>query len=109
MREALDQLPPGGPPPVVVSEGANTMDMARLLLPAHAPRTRLDAGTWGTMGVGLGYAIAAAAAGALGRQQAAGGGGPGGAAGAEGGQLVVAVEGDSAFGFSGMEVETIVR
>lgn len=52
-------------------------------------RLRLDAGTWGTMGVGLGYAIAAAAV--------------------RPGRLVVAVEGDSAFGFSGMEVETIVR
>ena len=52
-------------------------------------RLRLDAGTWGTMGVGLGSAVAAAAA--------------------QPERLVVAVEGDSAFGFSGMEVETLVR
>ena len=52
-------------------------------------RLRLDAATWGTMGVGLGYAIAAATT----RPE----------------RLVVAVEGDSAFGFSGMECETIVR
>lgn len=78
------------PAPVVVSEGANTMDMARLLLPVAAPRTRLDAGTWGTMGVGLGYGIAAGVT-------------------AEPGQVVFAVEGDSAFGFSGMEVETMQR
>lgn len=61
----------------------------RLILQASAPRTRLDAGTWGTMGVGLGYAIGAAVA--------------------QPGRLVVAVEGDSAFGFSGMECETIAR
>jgi thiamine pyrophosphate-dependent acetolactate synthase large subunit-like protein len=60
-----------------------------LLEPVTEPRLRLDAGTWGTMGVGPGYAIAAATA-LRGRQ-------------------VVAVEGDSAFGFSGMEVETMCR
>ena len=49
----------------------------------------MDAGTWGTMGVGLGYAIAAATA----RPD----------------RLSIAVEGDSAFGFSGMECETICR
>jgi hypothetical protein len=61
----------------------------RLILePAVEGRLRLDAGTWGTMGVGLGYAIAAATC---------------------TDRLVVAVEGDSAFGFSGMEVETMSR
>lgn len=59
-----------------------------ILEPAVEGRLRLDAGTWGTMGVGLGYAIAAATC---------------------TDRLVVAVEGDSAFGFSGMEVETMVR
>lgn len=63
--------------------------MARLLLPAYEPRTRIDAGTWGTMGVGLGGAIASGVV----RPD----------------RLTLAVEGDSAFGFSGMEVETIVR
>ena len=60
-----------------------------ILEPAVEGRLRLDAATWGTMGVGLGYAIAAATA--------------------RPGRLVVAVEGDSAFGFSGMECETIAR
>jgi 2-hydroxyacyl-CoA lyase 1 len=46
----------------VVSEGANTMDVGRPVLVQNAPRTRLDAGTWGTMGIGLGYCIAAAVA-----------------------------------------------
>ena len=54
---------------------------------------RLDAGTFGTMGVGLGFSIAAAL---LARDRWPG-------------KRVVCVEGDSAFGFSGMEVETICR
>ena len=74
---------------IIVSEGANTMDIGRTQLPNARPRTRLDAGTYGTMGVGLGFAIAAAVACPD--------------------QPVVAVEGDSGFGFSGMEVETICR
>lgn len=79
-----------GSPPVVVSEGANTMDMARLTLgPVTSPRTRVDAGTWGTMGVGPGAAVAAAVVG--------------------GGARVFAVEGDSALGFSLAELETMVR
>ena len=65
-------------------------DMARLLLPVTEPRTRIDAATWGTMGVGLGSAIAAAVV-------------------HHGERAVIAVEGDSAFGFSGMELETMVR
>ncbi|MCL2535120.1 MAG: oxalyl-CoA decarboxylase [Nocardiaceae bacterium] len=73
---------------VLVSEGANTLDNARNIIPIHFPRHRLDVGTWGVMGVGLGYAIAAAV---------------------ETGHRVVAIEGDSAFGFSGMEIETICR
>ncbi|ONL95503.1 Sodium/hydrogen exchanger 2 [Zea mays] len=55
-------LAEGSPAPVVVSEGANTMDVGRPVLVQNAPRTRLDAGTWGTMGIGLGYCIAAAVA-----------------------------------------------
>ncbi|XP_004385326.1 2-hydroxyacyl-CoA lyase 1 isoform X1 [Trichechus manatus latirostris] len=77
----------------VVSEGANTMDIGRTVLQNYLPRHRLDAGTFGTMGVGLGFAIAAALV-AKDRHP---------------GQRVICVEGDSAFGFSGMEVETICR
>ncbi len=76
------------PDTVLVNEGANTLDFARDILPMSAPRRRLDSGTWGVMGVGLGYAIAAAV---------------------ETGLPVLAIEGDSAFGFSGMELETICR
>ncbi|CAI0451470.1 unnamed protein product [Linum tenue] len=87
IRDAISGM--GSPAPIVVSEGANTMDVGRSVLVQSEPRTRLDAGTWGTMGVGLGYCIAAAVA--------------------EPDRLVVAVEGDSGFGFSAMEVETLVR
>ncbi|GJN12952.1 hypothetical protein PR202_ga31281 [Eleusine coracana subsp. coracana] len=83
IRDAI--LAEGSPAPIVVSEGANTMDVGRAVLVQNEPRTRLDAGTWGTMGVGLGYCIAAAVAAPE--------------------RLVVAVEGDSGFGFSAMEVE----
>jgi 2-hydroxyacyl-CoA lyase 1 len=86
LKESLNALVPS---PVIVSEGANTMDMARLCLgPVREGRTRIDAGTWGTMGVGLGSAIAAAAL---------------------TGRRAVAVEGDSALGFSLAELETAVR
>ncbi|KAL8161818.1 hypothetical protein V2J09_013307 [Rumex salicifolius] len=87
IRDAI--LGVGSPAPIVVSEGANTMDVGRAVLVQMEPRTRLDAGTWGTMGVGLGYCIAAAVA--------------------SPDRLVVAVEGDSGFGFSAIEVETLVR
>jgi oxalyl-CoA decarboxylase len=76
------------PDAIFVNEGANTLDLARGVIDMHQPRKRLDVGTWGVMGVGMGYAIAAAI---------------------ETGKPVLAVEGDSAFGFSGMEVETICR
>jgi 2-hydroxyacyl-CoA lyase 1 len=72
-------------------------DIARTVLPSEQPRHRLDAGTFATMGVGLGYAIAAQIAAV---QRAAPGHAP---------QRVVAVLGDSAFGFSAMELETAAR
>uniref|UniRef100_A0A3P9MZ11 2-hydroxyacyl-CoA lyase n=1 Tax=Poecilia reticulata TaxID=8081 RepID=A0A3P9MZ11_POERE len=78
---------------IIVSEGANTMDIGRTMLNNYLPRHRLDAGTFGTMGVGLGFAIAAAAVETTRTKP----------------QRVVCVEGDSAFGFSGMEVETMCR
>lgn len=74
---------------IIVSEGANTMDIGRTQMPNNLPRSRLDAGSFGTMGVGMGYAIAAATV--------------------HPDRPVVAVEGDSGFGFSGMEVETLTR
>jgi oxalyl-CoA decarboxylase len=76
------------PETILVNEGANTLDLARGVIDIYRPRKRLDVGTWGVMGIGMGQAIAAAV---------------------ETGHPVLAVEGDSAFGFSGMEVETICR
>src|SRR5262250_2110599 len=76
------------PDAILVNEGANTLDLARGVIDMYRPRKRLDVGTWGVMGIGMGQAIAAAL---------------------ETGHPVLAVEGDSAFGFSGMEVETICR
>lgn len=78
---------------IIVSEGANTMDIGRTMLFNILPRHRLDAGTFGTMGVGPGFAIAAAL---YCRDRYPG-------------KRVICVEGDSAFGFSGMELETMVR
>ena len=76
------------PDAILVNEGANTLDFARSIIDMYKPRKRLDVGTWGIMGIGMGQAIAAAV---------------------ETGHPVLAIEGDSAFGFSGMEVETICR
>ncbi|KAL8949439.1 MAG: hypothetical protein Q9222_004445, partial [Ikaeria aurantiellina] len=93
---------------VYISEGANTMDLSRSIFPVSFPRLRLDAGTHATMGVGMGYAIAAYIAyNGLGNT-------PGeaqvGASGMHGKRKkIVCLEGDSAFGFSAMEVETMAR
>src|SRR5215467_993854 len=76
------------PDAILVNEGANALDLTRGIIDMYRPRKRLDVGTWGVMGIGMGYAVAAAI---------------------ETGKPVLAVEGDSAFGFSGMEVETICR
>jgi oxalyl-CoA decarboxylase len=76
------------PDAILVNEGANTLDLARGIIDVYKPRKRIDVGTWGIMGIGMGYAIAAAV---------------------ETGKPVLCIEGDSAFGFSGMEIETICR
>lgn len=69
------------------------MDIGRTMMPNVEPRRRLDAGTFGTMGVGLGYTMAA---GFYCRDYSRR-------------TKVLAVLGDSAFGFSAMELETIQR
>jgi oxalyl-CoA decarboxylase len=76
------------PEAILVNEGANALDFTRSIVDMYQPRKRIDVGTWGIMGVGMGYCVAAAV---VTKQQ------------------VIAIEGDSAFGFSGMEVETICR
>ena len=84
LKQAIEERPDT----ILVNEGANTLDMARSIVNVHKPRHRIDVGTWGVMGIGMGAAIAATI---------------------ETGKQVLAVEGDSAFGFCGMEVETICR
>lgn len=102
IERTLHQLsPPDKGEIVYVSEGANTMDISRSVFPVSQARLRLDAGTYATMGVGLGYAIAAHAA--------YNGSAAEGKSGAAGSKKIVALEGDSAFGFSAMEVETMAR
>jgi len=76
------------PDACLVNEGANALDFTRSIVDMYKPRKRLDVGTWGVMGIGMGFCVAAAVV---------------------SGQQVIAIEGDSAFGFSGMEVETICR
>jgi 2-hydroxyacyl-CoA lyase 1 len=74
---------------VIVGEGANTMDIGRTQMPNKAPRLRLDAGSYGTMGIGMGFVIAAAVV--------------------HPDRPIVSVSGDAAIGFSGMEIETACR
>jgi oxalyl-CoA decarboxylase len=76
------------PDAMFVNEGANALDFTRSIVDMYKPRKRIDVGTWGIMGIGMGYCVAAAVTTK---------------------QPVIAIEGDSAFGFSGMEVETICR
>ncbi|CAK9828362.1 2-hydroxyacyl-CoA lyase 1 [Anthophora retusa] len=89
-KHIQDIIPPDC---IICSEGANTMDIGKTMLLNDEPRHRLDAATFGTMGVGLGFAIAAAL---YCKNNAPT-------------KRVLCVEGDSAFGFSGMEVETMFR
>ncbi len=74
---------------VIIGEGANTMDIGRTQMPNKSPRLRLDAGSYGTMGIGMGFVIAAAVV--------------------HPDRPIVSVSGDAAIGFSGMEIETACR
>src|SRR5947199_127122 len=74
---------------VIIGEGASTMDIGRTQLFNAKPRHRLDAGSYGTMGIGMGFVIAAAVV--------------------HPDKPIISVSGDSAIGFSGMEMETVCR
>ncbi len=74
---------------IIVAEGANTMDISRTVLNNYGPRLRLDAGSFGSMGLGHGYAIAAQAE--------------------NPNKRVLCLQGDGAFGFAGTECEVAVR
>jgi 2-hydroxyacyl-CoA lyase len=74
---------------IIIGEGASTMDIGRTQLFNSRPRHRLDAGSYGTMGIGMGFVIAAAVV--------------------HPDKPIISVSGDSAIGFSGMEIETACR
>lgn len=76
------------PEVTLVNEGANTLDDCRDAIDMSVPRHRIDCATWAIMGMGAGSAIGAAVA---------------------TGQPVVTIQGDSAFGFSGMEVSVMAE
>ena len=74
---------------MLVAEGSSSMDIGRTILSNSHANQRLDAGSFGTMGVAFGAAIASAA---LYPEK-----------------NIVMVVGDSSFGFSCMELETAAR
>lgn len=78
----------GNPDIILVNEGANTLDDTRDAINMSLPRHRVDCATWAIMGMGMGSMVGAAVA---------------------TGKQVVAIEGDSAFGFSGMDFSTACR
>ncbi|MDE6050028.1 MAG: oxalyl-CoA decarboxylase, partial [Paramuribaculum sp.] len=85
---AIKPVLESNPDVILINEGANTLDDTRDSVDMSLPRHRVDCATWSIMGMGMGSAIGAAVA---------------------TGKSVVAVEGDSAFGFSGMDFATICR
>lgn len=85
---AVKPILEANPDIILVNEGANTLDDTRDSIDMSLPRHRVDCATWAIMGMGMGSAIGAAIA---------------------TGKSVVAIEGDSAFGFSGMDFATICR
>lgn len=85
---AVKPILEANPDVILINEGANTLDDTRDSVDMFLPRHRVDCATWSIMGMGMGSAIGAAVA---------------------TGKSVVAIEGDSAFGFSGMDFATICR
>ncbi len=85
---AIKPVMAANPDVILVNEGANTLDDTRDTLDMTLPRHRIDCATWAIMGMGMGSCVGAAVA---------------------TGKSVVAIEGDSAFGFSGMDFSTICR
>ncbi len=85
---AIKPILESNPDVILVNEGANTLDDTRDTVDMSLPRHRIDCASWSIMGMGMGSTIGAAVA---------------------TGKSVVAIEGDSAFGFSGMDFATICR
>src|ERR1700675_941415 len=74
---------------IIIGERVSPMDIGRTQLFNAKPRHRLDAGSYGTMGIGMGLVIAAPVV--------------------HPDKPIISVSGDSAIGFSGMEMETVCR
>lgn len=85
---AVKPILEANPDVILINEGANTLDDTRDAVDMALPRHRVDCATWAIMGMGMGSAVGAAVS---------------------TGKSVVAIEGDSAFGFSGMDFATICR
>ncbi|MEZ3590627.1 MAG: oxalyl-CoA decarboxylase [Muribaculaceae bacterium] len=85
---AVKPIIEANPDIILINEGANTLDDTRDAIDMSLPRHRVDCATWAIMGMGMGSTVGAAVA---------------------TGKSVVAIEGDSAFGFSGMDFATICR
>lgn len=85
---AIKPIIESNPDIILINEGANTLDDTRDSIDMSLPRHRVDCATWAIMGMGMGSTIGAAVS---------------------TGKSVVAIEGDSAFGFSGMDFATVCR
>ncbi|MBD5254904.1 MAG: oxalyl-CoA decarboxylase [Barnesiella sp.] len=85
---AIKPILESNPDVILINEGANTLDDTRDTVDMALPRHRVDCASWSIMGMGIGSTIGAAVS---------------------TGKSVVAIEGDSAFGFSGMDFATICR
>lgn len=74
---------------ILVVDGAVILAAGRQTIPSYLPNHRFNSGVWGTMGVGLPFAIGAKIAAPEKR--------------------VLVLHGDGAFGMNGMEIDTAVR
>ena len=86
LKEIRDYLPKDA---IVVADGASTMDISRQVVPVWYPRHRLDAGVAGCVGTGVPFAIASQVV--------------------HPDKPVICIQGDWAFGFNGMDIETAAR
>ena len=86
LKEIRDYIPKDS---ILVADGASTMDISRQVIPVWNPRQRVDAGVAGCVGVGVPFSIAAKVV--------------------HPDKPVICLQGDWAFGFNGMDIETAVR
>jgi thiamine pyrophosphate-dependent acetolactate synthase large subunit-like protein len=86
LREVRDGLPRDA---IITVDGQITLATGRQVLPSYLPASRLNSGSNGCMGVGVPFAVGAKLAAPD--------------------RPVISVNGDCAFGFNGMEMETSLR